>query len=95
MLRIWLMAMLAAAVLVTVQDHDVLHRASLIGYCTTTTAPPGAKGAWRACEKGVLDGRPDLSRQSCSRRGLAESVEYWSCPAPVQSRHLTAQRNRQ
>jgi hypothetical protein len=85
MLRLWLMAMLAAAVLVSVKDHDVLHRAGLIGYCTTTTAPPGAKGAWRVCEKGRIDGRPDLSRKSCRRRGASGSIEYWRCPARVRS----------
>jgi hypothetical protein len=78
MLRIWLMAMLAAAVLITVKDQDVLHRAGLIGYCTITTAPPGAKSSWRVCEKGKPDGRPDLSRQSCRRQGHSHSVEYWS-----------------
>lgn len=85
MLRIWLMAMLAAAVLITVKDQDLLHRVGLIGYCTTTTAPRGATGAWRACEKGKLDGRPDLARQSCRRQGVSGSVEYWSCPAKVES----------
>ena len=83
MLRLWLMAMLAAAVLFTVKDQDLMHRAGLIGYCTTTTAPAGAKGAWRACEKGKLDGRPDLSRQSCVRKGHTRSVELWICPAKV------------
>jgi hypothetical protein len=95
MLRIWLMAMLAAAVLGTVKDHDVLHRTGLIGYCTTTTAPQGAKGTWRACEKGAIDGRPDLSRNSCTRRGQSGKVEFWSCPTPVRSGVLTANRSRQ
>jgi hypothetical protein len=85
MLRIWLMAMLAAALLVVVHDHDVLHRAGLIGYCTSSPRPAGTSGSWRACEKGVLDGRPDLSRNSCSRRGVSGHVEYWSCPARVES----------
>jgi hypothetical protein len=83
MLRIWLIAMLAAAVLLTVKDQDVLHRAGLLGYCTTTTAPLGVKGSWRACEKGKLDGRPDLSRQSCRRQGMSGTVEFWSCPAKI------------
>jgi hypothetical protein len=85
MLRIWLMAMLAAAALVVVRDHDVLHRAGLVGYCTSAPRPAGTTGSWRACEKGALDGRPDLSRQSCTRRGLNGKVEYWSCPASVRS----------
>lgn len=85
MVRIWLMALLAAAVLVAVRDHDVLHRAGLTGYCTSSPRPAGTSGVWRACEKGVLDGRPDLSRQSCQRRGLNGAVEYWRCPAPVRS----------
>jgi hypothetical protein len=95
MLRIWLMAMLAATVLVTVKDHDVLHRAGLFGHCTTTSAPPGAKGAWRACEKGAIDGRPDLTKKSCSREGQSGSVEYWSCPTPVRSRALSGSQNQQ
>ena len=85
MVRIWLMAILAAAVLVAVRDHDVLHRAGLTGYCTSSPRPAGTSGVWRACEKGVLDGRPDLSRQSCQPRGQSGSVEYWRCPAPVRS----------
>ena len=85
MVRIWLLAMLAAAVLVAVRDHGVLHRAGLTGYCTSSPRPAGTSGVWRACEKGVLDGRPDLSRQSCRRRGQNGSVEYRRCPAPVRS----------
>jgi hypothetical protein len=85
MLRILVLATLAAAVLFTVKDQDVLHRAGLIGYCTTTTAPAGAKGIWRACEKGKLSGRPDLSRQSCHRQGRTGSVEFWSCPTKLDS----------
>ena len=88
MLRIWLMAMCAAAVLVVVKDHDVLHRAGLVGYCTTSTRPPGTTGTWRACEKGVIDGRPDLSRKACTSRGQDGKVEFWSCPAKVESAPL-------
>jgi hypothetical protein len=88
MLRIWLMAMLAAAMFAVVRDHDVLHRAGLTGHCITAQRPAGTTGEWRACEKGVLDGRPDLSRQSCNRRGQDGSVEYWRCPARVRSAPL-------
>jgi hypothetical protein len=85
MLRIWLMAMLAAALIVGVHDHDVLHRAGLIGYCTSSPRPEGATGDWRACEKGVLDGRPNLSRHSCHLRAQSGSVQYWSCPVRVEA----------
>jgi len=85
MVRIWLMAILAAAVIVAVRDHDVLHRAGLTGYCTTSPRPAGTSGVWRACQKGVLDGRPNLSGQSCQRRGQNGSVEYWRCPGRLQA----------
>jgi hypothetical protein len=85
MLRIWLMAMLAAAALVGVRQHDVLHRAGLVGYCTSSPRPAGTTGSWHACEKGVIDGRPDLSRNACKRRGQDGKVEFWSCPAQVDS----------
>jgi hypothetical protein len=84
MLRLWLIAMLAAALLGVARSHDVLHRTGLIGYCTAATTPAGAKGHWRVCEKGRLDGRPDLTRRSCRSRGMAGRVEYWSCPAAVE-----------
>jgi hypothetical protein len=83
MLRIWLIAMLAAAVVGVSRDQNLLHRTSLMGSCTTTSTPTGATGSWRACEKGVLDGRPDLSRQSCRRRARSGSLEYWSCPVRI------------
>jgi hypothetical protein len=83
MVRIWLMAMVAAVVIVAVRDHNVLHRAGLVGYCTSSPRPTGTTGAWRACEKGVLDGRPDLSRQSCTPRGRDGDVQFWRCPAKV------------
>jgi hypothetical protein len=92
MLRIWLMAMLAAALIVVVHDHDVLHRAGLIGYCTSSPRPAGTTGEWRACERGVLDGRPNLSRQSCRLRAQNGSVEYWSCPARVESGPVASRR---
>ena len=85
MVRIWLLAMFVTVMVVAVRDHNVLHRAGLVGYCTSSARPAGTTGVWRACEKGVLDGRPDLSRQSCKRRGQNGSVEFWSCPAKVES----------
>ena len=85
MVRIWLLAMLAAAMVVAVRDHDVLDRAGLTGYCRSSPRPAGTSGVWRACEKGVLDGRPNLSGKSCQRRGQNGSVEYWRCPASVRS----------
>jgi hypothetical protein len=87
MLRIWLMAMLAAAMFAVVRDHDVLHRAGLTGHCTPAPRPACTTGQWRACEKGVLDGRPDLS-DACTRRGQTGSAEYWRCPARVRSAPL-------
>jgi hypothetical protein len=85
MLRIWLMAMLAAAVLVVVRDHDALHRAGLVGYCTSSPRPVGTTGSWRTCEKGVIDDRPNLSRNACKSRGRDGKVEFWSCPAKLES----------
>jgi hypothetical protein len=85
MLRIWLMAMLAAAVLVVARDHDVLHRTGLVGYCTASARPAGTSGSWRACQKGVIDGSPDLSRNSCKPRGQEGEVQFWRCPTKVES----------
>jgi hypothetical protein len=78
MLRIWLMAMLAAAMFGVVRHTDVLHRAGLTGYCTTAPHPAGTTGHWRVCEKGVLNGRPDLSASGA--RGAARTGR-WSTGA--------------
>jgi hypothetical protein len=86
------MAMLAAAVLVAVRDHDVLHRAGLVGYCTPSPRPAGTSGVWRACQKGVLDGRPDLTRQSCQPRGQNGSVQYWRCPPATREAESASRR---
>lgn len=83
MLRIWLIAMIAAALLVVVRSYDPLHRIGLLASCTTIHAPAGAHGAWRSCRKGLLNGRPDLSSESCRQRGRAGSREYWRCPMPA------------
>jgi len=83
MLRLWLIAILAAGLLVVVRSHDLLHRTGLLGHCAVTHAPARAKGSWHSCERGVLDGRPDLSSDSCRPQGRAGTIEYWRCPARV------------
>jgi hypothetical protein len=79
MVRLWLIAMLAAGLLTVVRSHDLMHRTGLLGHCAMTQAPVGSRGSWRACNKGVLDGRPDLSKH-CRREGRSGSVDYWRCP---------------
>src|SRR3954466_5576729 len=70
MLRIWLMAMCAAATLTVARDHQVLHRAGLVGYCTSAPRPAGTTGDWRACQKGTLDGRRERARGRGAYRAL-------------------------
>jgi hypothetical protein len=80
MLRIWLIALALAAALVLTQQLNLVHRTGLVGYCATTAKPAGAGGYWRACHSGWLSGRPDLTRDSCKREGIAGRLEYWKCP---------------
>ncbi|HTS73407.1 MAG TPA: hypothetical protein VMG74_06835 [Gaiellaceae bacterium] len=81
MIRIWLIAMLAAALLMVVRSTDLLHATGLLHSCSTIPAPSGRHGSWRSCRKGLLDGRADLSRQACHSEGSTGSHEYWRCPA--------------
>ena len=85
MIRIWLIAMLAAALLAVIRSYDLLHATGLLHSCSTIAAPAGRHGSWHSCHKGLLNGRADLSHNSCRRRGQDGSVEYWSCPAKVES----------
>ena len=94
MLRIWLMAMLAAAVLGTVRDHDLLHRTGLIGYARPRPLPTAKRHLARVRE-GRDRRRPNLTGNSCSRRGQSGKVEYWSCRTPVNTKALTTNRARQ
>ena len=81
MLRLWLIAMLAAAALTVVRSHDLLHATGLLHSCHATTAPVGSSGSWRSCRRGLLDGRPDLRSQRCRPVSTQGSREYWRCPA--------------
>lgn len=78
-------ALIAAAVagLAAVKDGDVLERAGLVGSCTTVAVPGRASEAWQACRPGRLEGRPNLTRQSCISHGVSRELEYWRCPNPL------------
>ena len=83
MIRILATAALSAALLVLVQEQDVLHRAGLLGSCAQIAAPAGSWGEWWACEAGALTGSSDLSGRSCERMGRRAGYEYWRCPAAL------------
>jgi hypothetical protein len=89
MLRILIITAAIAALMFAVKDGRVLARAGLVGSCTDVVAPLGDGGAWQACRAGPLEGRPDLSRRSCSPQGLVREVEYWRCPTPLAGRYST------
>ena len=38
-----------------------------------------------ACRAGALEGRPNLTRQSCSAAGTTGTYQYWRCPAEIAS----------
>ena len=82
MLRFWLIAMLAAALLTIVRTYDLAHRTGLVSSCSTIKTPAGHHGYWHSCRKGLLDGRPDLASERCHSQGKTGSHEYWRCPAP-------------
>lgn len=85
MFRAAIIVVLAVALLVTMRDGRALRDTGLIASCTAVTAPYGQAGTWEACRPGRLAGRPNLKRQSCESVGMAADVEYWRCPAPVES----------
>jgi hypothetical protein len=85
MIRIWLIAMLAAALLMVFRSTDLMHATGLLGSCSATQPPVGAHGAWRVCRKGLLGGRPDPTGESCRSEGRSGSREYWRCPSASSS----------
>ena len=82
MSRILATVALVVLAMALVKDGRILHRAGLTGSCrSVATAADGT--TWQACKPGRLEGRPDLSHDSCTSTGLRGRVEYWRCPAPI------------
>lgn len=71
--------------MVAVKDGRLLDRSGLVGSCAAVATPSGHDGVWHACRPGRLEGRHDLTRQSCVSKGVAGEVEYWHCRAQIGS----------
>ncbi len=89
MWRIFLIAALAAAAMYAIAHGDVLAKAQLVGRCTAVTAPVGDQAAWQSCRPGRLEGRPDLTKKSCTPAGFVGEAEMWRCPDRVVSGRST------
>jgi len=86
-IRIALATAAVAAALVAVKDGNVLADAGLTGSCRVVSAVSGASGAWVACTPGILEGRPDLSRQQCTAMGVRGERQLWRCPGALITAH--------
>jgi hypothetical protein len=85
LIRVVIVAVLIFAVMVGIKDGRLTRRIGLAGSChVIQTALDGTQ--LDACEGGRLAGRPDLSSKSCRSSGINGAVEYWWCPAAVDSR---------
>ena len=74
-------AVLILAVMVAAKDGRLPRATGLTGSCLVAQqAVDGPQLV--ACRKGTLEGRPDLSRRSCTAAGLSGPYQYWRCPAP-------------
>ena len=72
------------AAMVAVKDGRLPRAAGLTASCLV--AQQAADGAQLvACRPGALEGRPDLSRRSCTVAGTSGTYQYWRCPAPQSS----------
>jgi hypothetical protein len=87
-LRIAIVAALAAASLAFVQQKQVLQNAHLTGYCTQVATPAGQTGVWHECRAGKLTGTPGLSRGSCARVSHTAAVDVWRCPTALESNEI-------
>ena len=86
MWRIVVAAVLIASVLVAAKTNvRALHDVGLTGSCSAVSAPVGQPGVWKACRRGRLDGRPDLTRQGCIASAPQGAFQVWRCPAQIGS----------
>lgn len=81
--RIVLAAAMIASLLALAKSERVLDRTGLVGSCAAIEAPAPPDGQWTACRPGKLTGYPDLSQNSCTRRGMRGEVRYWICPSAL------------
>ena len=89
MVRIFLIGLLVAAAMYGVAQGDVLAKARLVGTCTAVPAAAVDGATWQSCRAGRLEGRPDLTKKSCTRAGFVGNAELWRCPDRVVSGHST------
>ena len=83
MFRTTLAAALVASALAAAHHERLLDRAGLLGSCTTLKASTEDGSQWLECRPGDLTGYPDLSQDSCKRRGLRGEARYWICPTAL------------
>jgi hypothetical protein len=77
-------ALLVLAVMIAAKDGRLPRKVGLTASCLV--ARRAADGSQLvACRSGVLEGRPDLTRRSCTPAGRTGTYEYWRCPAGQQS----------
>jgi hypothetical protein len=83
-LRVVIGGMLVLAIMIAVKNGWVLRQSGLTGTCSVYASLPSG-GQQEKCTKGRLDGLPDLSNKGCTSNGPDGSVEFWFCPAGLQS----------
>jgi hypothetical protein len=87
MSRIVFGAAMIASILALARHEHALDRTGMFGSCSALSAPAPQGGRWLECRPGKLTGYPDLSQESCSRRGLRGEVRYWICPTALVAAH--------
>ena len=83
MSRIVFVAAMIASVLALAKHERALDRTGMFGSCSALSAPAPQGGRWLECRPGRLSGYPDLSQDSCTRRGMRGEARYWTCPTAL------------
>jgi hypothetical protein len=83
MSRIVLAAAMIASILALAKHEHAVDRTGMFGSCAALSAPAPQGGRWLECRPGRLSGYPDLSQDSCSRRGMRGEARYWICPTAL------------
>ena len=83
MSRIVFAAAMIASLLALAKHEHVLDRTGLLGSCSELAAAAPDGGRWMECRPGQLTGYPDLSQDSCTKRGMRGAARYWVCPTSL------------
>jgi hypothetical protein len=85
LLKILIVGALAIGLMAVIRDGRVLKDTGLLSTCSPVIVNGSPDPMQQVCQKGRLDGYPDLTNKACQYVGQRHNSQYWRCEAPIVS----------